>query len=277
MNYVGPITFNGARCVIGAVVLLPLTIWRGFSNRKKLVVREKRNIIAGSLLCALFLCVGSTLQQYGIMYTSVGKSGFITSFYIVLVPVIGLFFKKRTRPAVWCAVVIALIGLYLLCINENFSIGIGDILTLACSVMFAGHILVIDYFSPKTDSVTLSCMQFFISGIVLIVCAFIFERPSWAGILEAWKPLLYAGVMSCGVAYTLQIIAQNGLSPSIVSLILSLESCMAVLAGWLVLRQVLSMRELVGCAIMFAAIILVQVPVGKPASAKKKRESGAGL
>lgn len=267
MDYVGPLTFNGVRAVLGGIVLLPFAMAQEASNKKKGIKTDKRALLWGGLLCGVLLFLASSFQQYGILYTSVGKSGFITAFYIVLVPIFGLFLKRKTGIVVWMSALVAMAGLYLLCITEAFSVNLGDLLTLACAVLFAGHILVIDRFSVKTDGVTLSAFQFFVNGILACACALIFEKPTFADILSAWGPILYAGVLSCGVAYTLQIIGQKGMNPAVASLILSLESCIAVLAGWLFLNQSLSARELVGCAVMFTAIVLAQLPSKKALSA----------
>lgn len=264
MDYVGGFTFNAVRSLIGSVVLLPL-IW--FLNRSKSRKAEKeqeagsrRDLICGGLACGILLCLASNFQQFGIKYTTVGKAGFITACYIVLVPILGLFLKKKCSPFIWLAVAMSVAGLYLLCITDGFSIGKGDILVLICAVLFAVHILVIDYYSPKVDGVKMSCIQFLVCGILSGIPALIFENPSMAAILTAWQPVLYAGVMSCGVAYTLQIIGQKNMNPTVASLILSLESCISVLAGWVLLGQHLSAREITGCVIMFAAIILAQLP-----------------
>ena len=206
------------------------------------------------------MCLASNFQQFGIKYTTVGKAGFITACYIVLVPILGLFLKKKCSPFIWLAVAMSVAGLYLLCITDGFSIGKGDILVLICAVLFSFHILVIDYYSPKVDGVKLSCIQFLVCGILSGIPALIFEKPEMCAVLTAWQPILYAGVMSCGVAYTLQIIGQKNMNPTVASLILSLESCISVLAGWVILGQQLSAREITGCVIMFAAIILAQLP-----------------
>ncbi len=206
------------------------------------------------------MCLASNFQQFGIKYTTVGKAGFITACYIVLVPILGLFLKKKCSPFIWLAVAMSVAGLYLLCITDGFSIGKGDILVLICAVLFSFHILVIDYYSPKVDGVKLSCIQFLVCGILSGIPALIFEKPEMSAVLTAWQPILYAGVMSCGVAYTLQIIGQKNMNPTVASLILSLESCISVLAGWVILGQQLSAREIAGCVIMFAAIILAQLP-----------------
>ena len=204
--------------------------------------------------------MSSSLQQIGIKYTSAGKAGFITAFYIVLVPVIGIFMKKASGWKIWAAVVLALVGLYCLCIKDGFSIGKGDILIFLCAIGFSAHIMVIDYFSPKVNGVTLSCIQFLVCAVASLPFMFSLEHPDMAAILSAWLPILYAGVLSCGVAYTLQIIGQRKVNPTIASLILSLESCFSVLAGWVILHESLSIKESAGCVLMFAAIILAQLP-----------------
>ena len=197
------------------------------------------------------------------MYTSVGKAGFITALYIVLVPIFGLFLHKRVEKRVWIGLVLAVFGLYFLCINERLTIGMGDLLVLLCAMVFAVHILVIDHFAPLVDGVLLSCIQFFTCGILSAVPMLLFERVSWQGLKGAAVPILYAGVLSCGVAYTLQIIGQKDMNPTVASMLLSMESVFSVLAGMLLLHQMLSGRELLGCILMFAAVILAQVPVEK--------------
>lgn len=265
MDYVGGFTFNAVRSIIGSIVLLPV-IW--FLDKQKTPVKrteqdqqtQHKKLIMGGIACGICLCLASNFQQFGIKYTTVGKAGFITACYIVIVPIIGLFLKKKCSPFIWAAVIMALIGLYLLCITDDFSIGKGDILVLICAVLFSLHILVIDYFSPMVDGVKMSCIQFLVCGILSGIPALIFEHPQMSSILAAWQPVLYAGIMSCGVAYTLQIVGQKNMNPTVASLILSLESCISVLAGWFLLGQKLSTKEILGCFIMFAAIILAQLP-----------------
>lgn len=260
MDYVGAFTFNGVRSLIGGLVLIPcILILRGKApapSEKK----SRRNLIAGGLLCGLCLFAASTFQQFGIKYTTVGKAGFITACYIVIVPILGLFLKKKCSPLIWLSVLLALAGLYFLCISGSLSLGLGDLLVLICAVLFSIHILVIDHYSPLADGVKLSCIQFFVCGFLSLFGMFLFEKPTFSQILDAWMPLLYAGVLSCGVAYTLQIIGQKNMNPTVASLILSLESCISVLAGWILLGQALSMREIFGCVLMFSAIILAQLP-----------------
>lgn len=271
MDYVGPFTFTMTRNLIGSAVLIPCIFFLNKINPPaKIEVSEtekkqnRKTLIIGGICCGICLCFASCLQQLGIQYTTVGRAGFITACYIIIVPILGLiFFKKKCNPMIWLAVFLSLVGLYLLCIKGDFGIGKGDLLVFLCSVMFSLHILVIDHFSPLTDGVRLSCIQFFVCGILSAVPAFLFEAPQISNLLQAWAPILYAGVLSSGVAYTLQIIGQKNMNPTVASLILSLESCISVLAGWVLLNQKLSGRELLGCVLMFAAIVLAQLPEPK--------------
>lgn len=263
MDYIGPFTFNAIRSLVGGLVLIPC-IW--LLNRKKPAAQEDtpaqsgRTLFIGGIYCGVALAVASSLQQMGIQYTSVGKAGFITALYIVIVPLLGLLFKRRVSGLIWVAVVIAVGGMYLLCITEGFSVGKGDLLVMASAFCFSAHILIIDYFSPKADGVKMSCIQFLVCGLLCAVPMLIMERPSLPQILAAWMPLIYAGVFSCGVGYTLQIVGQRHIDPTIASLILSLESAISVLAGWVILGQKLTVRELIGCILVFCAIILAQLP-----------------
>lgn len=263
MDYLGPFTFNGVRSLIGGVALIPCVWILQKLNDKSDPVTEERNrkdLLIGGISCGVLLFAASSLQQVGIQYTTAGKAGFITAFYIVFVPVLGIFLGKKTGWKVWTAVILALAGLYFLCITEKFTIGKGDIFLFACALVFSLHILVIDYFSPKVEGVKMSCIQFLVCGIISLPFMFLLETPRMGAIVDAAWPLLYAGVLSCGVAYTLQIIGQKNVNPAIASLILSLESCFSVLAGWVILGEKLSVRESIGCILMFAAIILAQLP-----------------
>ena len=281
MEYVDGFTFNAVRSLIGSIVLVPLILISGHKSSTDTAateansfvsssdgtvsnIRKRKDLIIGGISCGICLCLASNFQQFGIKYTTVGKAGFITACYIVIVPIIGLFLGKKCSKFIWAAVAMALIGLYLLCITDGFSIGKGDLLVLVCAFLFSIHILVIDHFSPKTDGVKLSCIQFLTCGILSGIPALLFEHPEFSAICRAWMPILYAGIMSCGVAYTLQIIGQKNMNPTVASLILSLESCISVLAGWVLLGQQLSAKEILGCVIMFAAIILAQLPQKQP-------------
>lgn len=269
MDYIGPFTFNAARFLIGGTVLIPLIVYRSKKNPllKNQALEEKRKnqktAWIGGVCCGIALCGASLLQQMGIQHTTVGKAGFITTLYIIIVPLIELFFGKKIAKKIWLGAVMAVIGLYLLCINENFSIGKGDFLILVCAILFAIHILIIDHFSPKADGVVLSAIQFFVSGFISVIGAILVENPNPAAMLDAIVPILYAGVMSCGVAYTLQVIGQKNISPTVASMILSLESVISVLAGWIILGEALSAKEIVGCVIVFMAVVLVQLPEKK--------------
>ena len=270
MNYVGAFTFNCCRFMIGGVMLIPCifflrSIGAGENGHVSRGQRQQQRHMAviGGICCGLVICVASTLQQMGIAQTTVGKAGFITALYIVLVPIFGIFLKKKAGVRIWISVAISVAGLYLLCITDKLVLAKGDILVLLCAVVFTIHILVIDYFSPKADSVRIACTQFFITGVLSAIPMFLFETPRLSDIFAAAVPVLYAGVLSSGVAYTLQIVAQKDADPTVASLILSLESVFSVLGGWVILGQKLSIREIAGCILMFSAIILAQLP-GKP-------------
>ncbi len=267
MDYIGGFTFNAIRNIIGAITLVPVILI--FSKQDPAAdqnpadrQKARKTLITGGICCGILLCLASNFQQFGIKYTTVGKAGFITACYIIIVPIIGIFLKKKCSPFIWIAVLLSLGGLYLLCISpgEGFSIGKGDTLVLICAVVFSFHILTVDHFSPLVDGVKMSCIQFLVCGILSGIPALIFENPNITNILQAWMPILYAGILSCGVAYTLQIVGQKGMNPTVASLIMSLESCISVIAGWLILGQNLSSREIFGCVLMFGAIVLAQLP-----------------
>jgi len=271
MDHIGPFTFSCARFLLGGAVLLPVIgIFSLFQKKADTPVANSvqrlsfwarnKNLIIGGVCCGTALCIANNFQQVGIVTTSAGKAGFITAFYIVFVPILSLFFGKKSRLVIWVSVALALGGLYLLCVTESFSINRGDIYIMICALVFSVHILVVDHFSPLVDGVKLSCIQFFVAGILSAVPMLLFENPSFAQLQAASVSILYAGIMSCGVAYTLQVVGQKNMNPTIASLILSLESVVSVLAGWIILDQALSTREIIGCVLMFAAIILAQLP-----------------
>ncbi len=278
MEYVEPFTFNAVRNMIGSIVLIPCIFWL---NRRKSLEEsqqdrtevkkteadkteaartERKDLLTGGILCGVLLCIASNFQQFGMQYTTVGKAGFVTALYIVIVPILGIFFHRKVGKKVWLGVVLALGGLYLLCMQGSFRLQKGDFLVLLCAFSFSFHILVVDYFSARVDGVKMSCIQFFVCGIISAIGMFLFETPQMASLLTAWLPILYAGVLSSGVGYTLQIVGQKGMNPTIASLILSMESVVSVLAGWLLLQERLSGKELMGCVLMSAAIILAQLP-----------------
>lgn len=270
MEYIGPFTFNGIRFLIGALVLVPAILIINTIQKKKAdslcagetanSIENKKYLIIGSMICGLILFIAVSLQQIGMLYTTAGKTGFITALYIVLVPILGLFRGRKVRTVLWICVGIATIGLYLLCVKDNFFVSKGDFLVITSAFGFAAHILTIDHFAPKADSIKLSCLQFLVAGLLSIPFIAVFERIDWSNVIACWQPILYSAVLSCGVAYTLQIIAQKDTEPTITSLILSLESVFAVVAGILLLSEQITSRELIGCVIMFAAILLAQLP-----------------
>lgn len=266
MEYIGPFTFNAIRCVLGGLVLIPVILVlkkkkeTGAENQEK---EDKKTLWTGGIACGVILCIASNLQQFGIMEASVGKSGFFTALYIVMIPVIGIFIGKRPGIKLWFCVALAVVGMYLLCMKDgSFTIERADIMLLLCALAFSFHILVVDYFSPKVDGVKMSCIQFFVCGVLSAVGMLFTETPDISNIQAAWLPLLYAGLLSCSVGYTLQIVGQKGINPVIASLIMSLESVISALAGWVILGQVLSPKEILGCVLMFVAIIITQIPIG---------------
>ena len=266
MEYIGPFTFNAIRCVLGGLVLIPVILVlkkkkeTGAENQEK---EDKKTLWTGGIACGVILCIASNLQQFGIMEASVGKSGFFTALDIVMIPVIGIFIGKRPGIKLWFCVALAVVGMYLLCMKDgSFTIERADIMLLLCALAFSFHILVVDYFSPKVGGVKMSCIQFFVCGVLSAVGMLFTETPDISNIQAAWLPLLYAGLLSCGVGYTLQIVGQKGINPIIASLIMSLESVISALAGWVILGQVLSLKEIIGCVLMFVAIVITQIPIG---------------
>lgn len=274
MDYIQPFTFICLRSIIGGLFLLPvIKVLDTLRNRKagdlsnpqeamdeqKLSWKNKRLLESG-IVCGIFLFLANCFQQTGIQYTSVGKAGFITAFYIIIVPIVGMFFKKYCGILTWIGVVIALAGLYLLCITDKLTIQKGDALILVSSFLYTGQILSIDYYNPLVDGVKMACIQFLTGGALGAVCMLLFDSPDLSMIVQAAVPILYTGIMSTGVAYTLQIVGQKGLNPTVAALIMSLESVSSVLSGYLFLHQVLTFRELMGCILMFIAIVLAQLP-----------------
>ncbi len=281
MDYMGPFTFNGARFLMGSAVLVPVILFRrkkadpagggqARTDRSEAKENAGKAALMGGVCCGLALCPAALFQQFGILYTTVGKAGFITTLYIILVPLAGIFMKKTPSSRIWTGAALAAFGFYLLCIKEGFSLSRGDALVFIGSVLFTVHILVIDHFSPKADGVELSCIQFLTAGVISSVLAFVFEKPELSALAEGIIPLAYAGILSSGVAYTLQVIGQRDTDPAVASLLLSMESVFSVLAGWMLLGQALSARELMGCALVFGAVILVQLPTGKRRPDKKR-------
>lgn len=261
-DLVGTFTFQALRSLLGGLVLVPVVAGSALSRRKRGVAPtgNRRTLWCGGILCGVMLCVASCLQQGGIAYTTVGNAGFITAMYILLVPLLGLFFGKKVGSRLWICTGMAIVALYLLSIKDGFHISKGDLLMLACALAFSVHILLVDHFSPKVDGVQLACIQFFVAGLLPLPLMLFFERPTVTDLTAAWLPIAYAGVLSSGVGYTFQILGQKYTKPSVASLLMSLESVFAVLAAALILHQVPTLRETLGCVLMFAAIILAQLP-----------------
>ena len=276
MDKIEPITFAAARMALSAVVVGALAITLKFKQKgKDPDAKERRGVdktsLIGGIFCGVFLASASLLQQIGIVYTTAGKAGFITAMYMLFVPVVSfVFFRKKSTLRVWLAVLLGLVGMYLLCITDGFSLSKGDFLMLLCAITFSGHILCCDYFAPRGNPIDISAIQFVTTALICFVFAFIFESPSMDKIVCAAVPILYCGILSGGVGYTLQIVAQKHTEPATASLLMSLESVFAVISGALILKERMNLQEIFGCVIMFAAIILVQLPAKTNVSIDKK-------
>ena len=260
METMGPFLFNAARFFIGSAVLFPLVWYLSKKNKtpKNKETSTKKLLIAGTI-AGLFLFLASSFQQVGIQYTTAGKAGFITGLYIFFVLLIGIFFGQRTGSGTWLGAFIAVMGLYLLSINDDFSIARGDLLQLICAVFFAAHILVVGYVAKRMDPLKLSLIQYVVSGVLSFFIAIAIELITWQMIVDTAIPLLYAGVMSIGVGYTLQVVAQQHAKSSHAAIILGLEGAFAVLGGWLILDENLSTRGLIGCGLMLSGMFLSQL------------------
>lgn len=290
MDYVGPYTYNMARNVLAFLFLIPVIYVigkkkgvtdnagsgtgineaaSGEANWKSILLPDRTTLVGG-IYCGLVMAVASSLQQIGITMTTAGKAGFITALYIILVPLMGVFIGKKIPRIIWFCVVLAMAGFYLLCVKEGFSISKGDILVLFCSVGFSVHIMTIDHFTSKgVDGVKMACIQFAVAAIVMTPVMFALENPSVSGLLSAWMTIAYAGILSSGVGFTLQIVAQKDTDPTTATLIMSLESVFAAVSGCLFLNEVLLPKEILGCILVFVAVILAQVPL--PVKSKEKR------
>ena len=272
----GPFTYNGTRFLIGAIVLLPIIALFSKKNSGKYTnsdeasassgdsIQSRSSLIKGGIVCGTILAIASNLQQFGLYFdTDAGKAGFITSLYIIMVPLLGIFLKKRAGLRMWFCVLLGAVGFYLLTMAGNpngFALEKGDFFVLLCALVFSVHILAIDHFSPKCDGIKLSALQFFVASIISFICMLITESPNMADILACWLPILFVGIMSSGAGYTLQILGQKDADPSAASLILSLEAVFAVLGGVLLLGEKLGAIESLGCVIIFAAVIISQLP-----------------
>ena len=267
-DVLGPFTFNAFRYTLAVISLLPVIYFLSSKKKASAVeiteeekASEKKYLIYGGIATGVALFIATSLQQYAMAFTTAAKAGFITTLYVILVPIVGIFLKKKVRPIIWLCAIMGVVGLYLLSMKPGtFSISHGDFFVLLCAFAYTAHILIIDHFSPKTDGVKLSCLQFAVVSAASFIFMFATEHLVLADVLTAAVPLLYAGVLSSAVAYTLQIVAQKDADPTVASLILSLESVFAAICGAIILGEALSMREAAGCAIMFIAIIIAQLP-----------------
>ncbi len=273
MEYIGPVTFTAVRMacaavVVGAVAAVVTQREKQTEPQRSPEARkmQRRQELLGGICCGVFLTAANIIQQTGLLYTTAGKAGFITALYILLVPLISfLFFRKKIRRRVWLAVLLGAIGLFLLCVNESFRLTGGDALMCLSALMFSGHILCCDHFAPRGNPIRISAIQFVTVSVIASLIALLVEKPTWPGILSAAVPILYCGVVSAGIGYTLQMTAQKYTDPSIASLLMSLESVFAVIGGAMILGESMTGRELLGCAVMFAAILLVQINGSSPA------------
>ncbi len=276
MDYLGPFSFNAIRYGIGAIVLIPvILIIRGARLRQSNGMgnvtdvsataweegTNLRNTVIGGILVGLSLCVASLFQQFGIIYTTVGKAGFVTALYIVIVPFYGVILKRKIPGKAWIAAFIAMAGFYLMCMTGNVTLSLGDGLVLLGSFVWGIQIMLVDKYAPKSDAVMLSSIEFGVSSLICAILALIFERDitTWNAIINCAGPILYAGVMSCGVAYTLQVVAQKKVAPTLACLIMSLEAVFSALAGWILLGQSMRGIEIAGCVLVFVGVIVAQI------------------
>lgn len=279
MNHIGPYTMNGFRALLAAVFLVPAAAVNDKIKGKHITLfgtddkQKKKDLLLGGLLCGVFVTLASTVQQIGIQYTSVGKAGFLTSSYIVFVPIFSLLLGKKINWNGWLGVGLALVGMFLLCSKDfgAMEVNVGDIMMIASALFFSIHILVIDKFASRTDPIRMSCIQFAVCAVVCITLAFIFETPRTEDILNAWFSVFFAGVLSAGVGYTLQIVAQKHIPSHVTPLIMSLESVFSLIAGAIVLHEHMNWQESIGCVIIFAAILLAQIDFKKFAIYFKKK------
>ena len=263
MKFIGANTFMGIRTVMGGLVLLPFIYIRDVKKKRAgtYAPTDFKKLFKYGAICGVFLCIASTLQTYGLIYTTTAKSGFLTALYIIFVAILGLFFGNKLNLKASLGIICSVVGMYFLCLFGNdISPNIGDLLTVICALFFAGQILFIDKFVREVDGVKLSCVQFLVSGSINIVFMLIFEAPDMASITACAVPLLYSGIMSCGIAYTLQVIGQKYSEPATASIIMSFESVFAAVSGWIILSEAMSTSQIFGSLLMFLAIVLVQLP-----------------
>lgn len=276
MEKIEPLTFNAARMALAAVAVGLVALFGWLKEKKTAVKRTaqeqkkyNKNTVIGGVLCGCFLSAASIFQQIGLVYTTAGKAGFITALYILLVPIIGfIFFKRKNTWLVWVAVLLGTVGMFLLCVTEEFRLSQGDMLVCVCALFFSCHIITCDHFVKGGDPVRMSAVQFATATVISTAAAFIAEKPDMEKIMPALIPILYCGLVSGGIGYTLQIVGQKYTDPTVASLLMSMEAVFAVIAGVIILQERMSVKEIFGCVIMLAAIILVQIPQPKKKTGK---------
>jgi len=259
MEFVGPFTFNGIRFALGSFSLIPIIVYFRKKEKTEKVQKKETSTFKNGIWLGLVLFIAASLQQVGMVYTTAGNAGFITSMYVILVPVIGIFIGHKIPKQIWFGAVLALAGLYFLSVKETLSIQLGDGLVLLSALFWAIHVLAISYFAPKNNVLTLSAVQFAICSVLSLVVALFFENFSLYEIYQASIPILYGGIMSVGVAYTIQVYAQKSAPPSHAAIILSLESLFAALGGWLILSEQMDAMKIFGCFLMLAGVIISQI------------------
>ena len=269
MEHLGPFTFNAIRFALGGISLIPLLLLnqkRKFDNIRFLPFLKDKILLKGGVVAGIILFLGASLQQYGIVYTSAGKAAFITGLYIILVPILGMMFKHKTSYGTWIGAVVATLGLYLLTVRNDFTIDSGDILVLISAFFWAAHVLWISHVSPKTDPIQLAFFQFMICSILSLIITLFIEVSTIQNIIDAMFPILYAGLASVGIAYTLQVVAQRNAHPSHAAIIMSLEAVFGVIGGWIILNESIALRGLLGCTLMFAGMIISQINLYRKSS-----------
>lgn len=281
LSQIGNFTFLALRSYLAVAVLTPVSFFIYKNNKKKYGDGDygenksffSKRLFIGGVLCGASVCLASLMQQYGMVFSeqnsTVSRAGFLTTLYILMVPLIGLLFRKKVKPILWFCIAIATVGMYFLCVTESGGIGLGDVFLVICALLFAIQIMIVDHFVKTLDGVRLSLIQFGVAAIISTAGMFIFEKPDPVAIGEAWFSIFYAGVLSSGVAFTLQVVAQKNLNPTVASLIMSLESVFAALTG-AVFGERLTSNEILGCALVFLAIILAQLPVEELFKRKKR-------
>lgn len=260
MEFIGPFTFNGFRFALGSISLIPF-VYLIKTNKKQASKWSSRHLIFSGVVLGCILFIAASLQQVGIVYTTAGNAGFITSLYVILVPIFGLLFNHKLGKQIWIGATLVIFGLYLLSIKENFNIGKGDTLVLISAFFFAAHVMLVGYYSPKVNTIKISIIQFAVCSVLSLIVAIFTEKIEWGSLIQAGIPILYGGVMSVGVAYTLQVIAQRKAKASYAAIILSFESLFAVIGGWLILNEGLTLRAIIGCGFMLVGLIVSQIRI----------------